>query len=166
MEKNIVTTKPCKKIVTKDTDGAENGWMLEVISDRDGFTSGLTGQAYISVADVGSKKGYHIHALATYHVTCIKGKVRSTIYMGFGKKNVIEFGDGDYKTIKYPPCSANLFENIGDEPAYVMIYRDISWSPDVHEQLDIAPERIDTKEAWEEIEAFCGKFKIVKPSVG
>ena len=132
--------------------------MLEIISDRDGFTKGLTGQAYISVAETGSVKGYHLHALATYHVTCIKGRIRSTIYTSRTEKQEFEIGDNNFITIQYPPGCPNLYTNIGTEPAYVLIYRDSSWSPDIREQLDIAPERIETEEAWEEIEKFCKKF--------
>jgi len=159
MESDFVKIKSCKKVGTKHTDGSPNGWLLEIISDRDGFTEGLTGQAYVTVIDPSVVKGYHIHALARYHVTCIKGKIRSTVYQSRTDKQSVEYGEGDFKTIKYPPGCAHLIENISSEPAYIIIYRDVSWNTDIHEQLDIAPERIETEEAWKEIEDFCKKFR-------
>src|SRR3989338_10825541 len=139
----IITIKPCKKVDTKHTDGVPNGWLLELQSDRDGFTDNIKGGFYLTVLDPGSVKGYHIHAVAEYHVTCMKGSVRSTVYRSRNEHETVTMGDGDFKTIKYPPGCAHLIENIGDGPAYVLIYRYPSWSPDVPEQLDIPPEEIE-----------------------
>src|SRR3989338_5558272 len=151
MKKNIITIKTCKEVATKHVDGSPNGWLLELQSDKDGFTENLRGSFYLTVCDNGAVKGYHIHALATYHVTCLKGKVRSTVYKSMAEKEVITMGDGDFKTIKYPPGCAHLIENIGTEPAYVFIYRYPSWDSKVKEQLDVAPEDIEKKETWEKI---------------
>ena len=155
----IIQTKPCKKIATKHTDGTSNGWILELQSDKDGFTDKLVGSLYLTVCDPGVVKGYHIHALATYHVTCIKGKIRSTVYRSRTEKEVVEYGDRDFKTIKYAPGYAHLIKNIGDEPAYVLIYRYPAWSPDLPEQLDIAPEEIEKEETWEKIQKFVSQFR-------
>ncbi len=155
----IISIKPCKKVATKHTDGTPNGWLLEVQSDRDGFTEKLHGQVYLSVVSPGVVKGYHIHAVATYHVTCIKGRIRSTVYKDRTHKQEIELGDGDFKTIKYPPGCAHLIENIGEGQAYVLIYRYPSWSPELKEQLDIPPEEIDSKESWEKIQKFVSQFR-------
>src|SRR3989344_7249249 len=114
MAEDIISIKPCKKVETFHTDGTPNGWLLEIQSDRDGFTEKLHGQFYLTVVDPGVVKGYHIHAVATYHVTCLKGKIRSTVYKDRTHMEVVEFGDGDFKTIKYPPGCAHLIENIGD----------------------------------------------------
>jgi dTDP-4-dehydrorhamnose 3,5-epimerase-like enzyme len=159
MENDIITIKPCKKVATKHTDGTSNGWLLEVQSDRDGFTEELKGQFYLTVADPGSVKGYHIHAVATYHVTCLKGRIRSTVYKDKNSKQAVEMGDGDFKTIKYAPGGAHLIENIGNEPAYILIYRYPSWSLDLPEQLDVPPEEIETDAAWEKIDAFVKQWQ-------
>lgn len=158
MEKNFVQVKPCKQITTKHTNGSPNGWLLEVQSDRDGFTEQLVGSLYLSVVVPGTVKGYHIHAVAMYHITCIKGRIRSTVYRSRTEKEVVEYGDGDFKTIKYLPGCAHLIENIGDGPAYVLIYRYPSWSSGLPEQLDIPPEEIETDAAWSRITAFVRSF--------
>ena len=46
MENNIISIKPCKKVATKHTDGSPNGWLLEGVSEPDGFTEGTTRTAY------------------------------------------------------------------------------------------------------------------------
>ena len=155
----IINIKPCKKVVTKHIDGTLNGWLLEVQSDRDGVTKNLVGNIYLTVVDSGAVKGYHIHALASYHVTCLKGTVRSTVYTDRTHKETVKMGDDDFKTLIYPPGCAHLIENIDEGPAYVLIYRYPAWNPEVHEQFDIAPEEIDTEEAWEKIKNFISQFR-------
>ncbi|MFH1769761.1 MAG: hypothetical protein ABH833_03800 [Parcubacteria group bacterium] len=159
MSKEVIKIKESKKVDTKGVDGKLNGFVLEVLSEDDGFAEGLKGQVYLTVAGARVQKGYHIHALATYHVSCIKGKMKSTVYYSKNEKKEIEMGDGNFKVIKYPPGCAHLITNIGDEDAYVIIYRDIPWDPEVKEQLDIAPEDIETEEAWKKIKEFNKSFK-------
>ena len=158
MAEDIISIKPCKKVDTKHTDGVPNGWLLELQSDRDGFTKNLKGSFYLTVLAPGVVKGYHIHAVAEYHVTCLKGRVRSTVYRSIDEKQEIEMGEGDFKTIKYPPGCAHLISNIGEGEAYVIIYRYPAWSPDLPEQLDVAPEDIEKPETWEKIQNFVSQF--------
>ena len=159
MAEDIIKIKPCKKVVTKHLDGIPNGWLLEVQSERDGFAKDIRGQVYLTVVDPGVVKGYHIHAVAHYHVTCLKGRIRSTVYRSRTEKEMVEYGEGDFKTIKYPPGCAHLIENIGAEPAYVLIYRYPAWSPDLSEQLDVAPEEIEQEITWEKIQKFVSRFR-------
>lgn len=159
MEQDIITIKPCKKIITKHLDGVPNGWLLEVLSDRDGFAEDLKGQVYLTVVEPGVLKGYHVHAVARYHVTCLSGRIRSTVYRSRTEKQEVEYGEGDFKTIKYPPGCAHLIENIGADPAHVLIYRYPAWSLDLPEQLDIPPEEIEIPETWIKIENFVKQFK-------
>ena len=68
-------------------------------------------------------------------------------------------GDDDFKTVFVPRGCPHGIKNIGKEQALVLIYRYPSWSPDFKEQLDISPEDIETKEAWDRISEFVAKFK-------
>ena len=158
MEKNI-QIKDCKKIETRDAYGQPNGWVLEIVSDGDGFTQHLQGQMYLTVAAPRLFKGYHAHATADYFVTCIKGRIREIVYTGRTERKETEMGDGNFKTVFVPKGSPHAIENIGQEEAYVLIYRHPSWSPEIKEQLDIAPEDIDKEESWQKLEEFCSKFK-------
>ncbi|OGN30027.1 MAG: hypothetical protein A3A33_01740 [Candidatus Yanofskybacteria bacterium RIFCSPLOWO2_01_FULL_49_25] len=165
MDEKIIKIKPCKKVDTFHTDKTSNGWLLEIQSENDGFADALKGQFYLSVLAPGVVKGYHIHAVAHYHVTCIRGRIRSTVYRDRTHKETIEMGDlprgetdGDFKTIKYDPGYAHLLTNIGEGEAYVIIYRYPAWSLELKEQLDISPEEIETEEAWKKIDAFVRSF--------
>lgn len=155
-----IKIKPCKKIETFNSKKEPNGWLLELISDRDGFTKELRGQVYLTVARPGQFKGFHLHAAADYFVTCVKGKIKHIIYTGFGGCCEIEMGDGDFKTVFLPKGFPHGLENTGDEDAYVIIYRYPSWSPEFKEQFDISLEEIETKEVWEKINSFNEKFKL------
>lgn len=153
-----IKIKPCKKVGTFDSKKEPNGWLLELISDSDGFTKWLRGQAYLTVARPGQFKGFHLHAAADYFVTCIKGKIKQIIYTGPRKRHEIEMGDDDFKTVFLPKGFPHGLENIGAVDAYVIIYRYPSWSPDFKEQLDITPQDIETEEAWDKIDSFVKEF--------
>lgn len=159
MRKNIAKIKPCKFVKTFDSNGRPNGWLLELVSDKDGFTKHIKGQMYLTVAEPGKLKGFHLHALATYYVTCVKGKVREIIYKSRTEKQVIEMVDGDFKTVELPTGYPHAIENTGKEPAYVLIYRHPAWDPDVNEQLDISPAEIETEQAWKKIRKFIKSYE-------
>jgi dTDP-4-dehydrorhamnose 3,5-epimerase-like enzyme len=151
--------KPCKKVVTFDPKTKKkNGWLLEVISDTDSFTKHLHGQIYLTVANPGEFKGYHMHAGADYFVTCLKGKIKEIIYKSKDKKQEVIMGDGHFKTVFLPRGYPHAVQNIGKGPAYVLVYRYPSWSPKIKEQLDISRNRITTSDTWRNIRAFIKKF--------
>ncbi len=100
MEKDFVQIKNCKKVDTFDvTKTKVNGWLLEIASDKDGFTENLNGQMYITTINPGTKKGFHIHALATYHIICIKGNIKSVFYKDRFTKKIVQYGEKDFKII-------------------------------------------------------------------
>ncbi len=157
--KNIVKIKPCKKIITVDLKTKKpNGWVLEVVSDTDGFTKHLRGQVYLSVSNSGEFKGYHLHAGSDYFVTCLKGKIKEIVYKNIKDKQEIIMGDGDFKTVFLPKGYPHAFENIGNEPAYILVYRYPAWSPNIKEQFDIPKNQIKNPEAWKKIRAFIKNF--------
>lgn len=157
--KRTVKIKPCKKVETVGINNKPNGWLLEIVSDRDGFTKRLNGQVYLSVAAPGQFKGYHLHAVADYFITCLRGKVKHIIYTGPKKRREIKMGEGDFKTVFLPAGLVQGFKNVGKDDAYVLVYRYPSWSPDLREQLDIAPADITKKETWMRIKEFIKNFK-------
>lgn len=158
---DFVKIKPCKRLDTLTMDkSTPNGWLLEIISDLDGFTKNLKGQVYMTVLAPGIEKGYHIHAGAQYYITCIKGNLTSVIYKDRFNKQTIKSSEGDRKTYELPVGSAHLMSNKdGKEEAWVLCYRYPAWSLDFKEQLDILPEEIETEKAWEEINSFVEDFK-------
>lgn len=159
MEENIVRVKKAKKVDTLDAHGKPNGFLLELVSDLDNFTTHIKGQLYVSVANPGEIKGFHMHALADYYVICVKGTIKEIVYRDKNSRAEIIMGDGDFKMVEVPRGYPHAVQNIGGVPAYVMIYRHPAWDPNVKEQLDISPEDIETDEAWEKIEAFKKQFE-------
>lgn len=159
MEKDFVKIKPCKKVDTLSAEKKPSGWLVEIISDKDGFAKNLNGQVYMTTINPGVEKGYHIHAVARYYITCIRGRIKSIIYRDQFMKQTIELGDDDFKTYELIPGTAHCMVNIGDEEAYILCYRFPSWSVDLKEQLDIKPREIETKEAWKKINKFVKSFK-------
>jgi quercetin dioxygenase-like cupin family protein len=109
-------TKSCKKIQTED-----KGWLLEILSDQDGF-SDIKGQVYLITINPGKTKGPHSHPETDYYVSCIKGLVKYSI----GNDTMI-MGDDDFKIAFMPKGSSHSIENIGNDLAYVVIYRSISY---------------------------------------
>ncbi len=158
-EKHIVTTRPCKHVETKGRSGKANGWLLELFSDKDGFTKHIKGQVYLTVAKPGVVKGYHLHAQSDYFVTCIKGTVKEIIYKSKTEKEEVLMGDGDFKTVFLPKGHPHAIQNVGKTPAYVLVYRYPAWNPKKPEQLDIHEDEIETDGAWKKIRAFMKAFK-------
>lgn len=156
--KSIARIKPCKKIVTFDAKKKRKGWLLEVVSDRDGFTKHLKGQVYMTVINPGVFLDYHMHAGADYFVTCLKGRVKEIIYKSRTQKQEVIMGDGNFKTVFLPKRHPHAIQNLGKEPAYILVYRYPAWSPKYKEQFDIPRERITSADAWRDIRAFIKKF--------
>ena len=159
MEKDFIKIKPCKKIETFDADKNSNGWVLELVSDKDKFTKHIKGQLYLTVAAPGSFKGFHIHALADYFITCITGEITDIVYYNKDTKREIKAGDGNFKTVFVPKGCPHGNKNAGNKPAYVLVFRYPAWDPNIKEQLDIDPEEIETKKSWLKIKKFIEQFK-------
>ena len=157
--RDFITSKSCNKIKTKDDSGHSNGWLLEILSERDSFSGDLKGQIYLSVVLPGAIKGYHLHADADYFVTCIKGKVREIIYRNKNNRQIIEMGDGNYKTVHLPKRYPHAIKNVGSQPAYVLVYRHPAWEPAIGDQLDIPIHEITKDKSWSLIKQFLKKFK-------
>jgi len=131
-----IATNKCEKIETKDEQSKPNGWVLEIASDRDGFTQNIDGQVYLTVVKPGTQKGFHLHKLKTNHITCIKGFLTVGVYDG---KSVEEFkiGEDNFETVKVEPNTPLALYNRGEEDAYVINYCFPAYDPNVREQEEI-----------------------------
>ena len=53
-------TKVCKRVVTKDLTGQDNGLLVEIASTKDGWSRFLdNAQIYLPTLVPGKKKGFH-----------------------------------------------------------------------------------------------------------
>lgn len=146
--------KDCKRVETYNSYKDANGWLLEMMSDQDGWTENLKGQIYMSVVAPRNHKGFHVHARAMYHFVCVRGNVRSVIYTSLDEKREIEMGENSFKAIKVFPGEAHCLINDSDETAYILTYRDPAWTEEDPDILTVSPSEINTREAWDKIDYF------------
>ncbi len=147
-------SKTCRKVATTDAAGKPNGWLVELYSERDGFTEGLRGQVYATIIAPHTAKGYHVHAKAFGHFTCIVGRVRSVVIGRDGDRRQTLLDDENLRTVKVWPGEAHCLFNESDAPATIINFRTPAWSPDGPEQLTIAPSVIDDPASRASIKQF------------
>lgn len=147
-------SKTCRKVATTDARGKPNGWLVELYSDRDGFTEGLCGQVYATVIAPHATKGFHVHARALGHFTCVLGAVRSVVVGRDGACRQTQLDDQTLRTVKVLPGEAHALFNDQDASATIINFRTPAWSPGDPEQLTIAPEQIDEPATRARIERF------------
>jgi len=131
-----IETKPCKKVVTKDVGGEENGFLLELLSKRDGLIKQPQfEQFYLATCKPKMIKGFHVHNKKTMYYTVIKGKVKVVVFDG---KKYHEFvvGDENFMTIKIPPKHPCGWKNIGEEDAYLINYVHPAFDPNDPDTFD------------------------------
>lgn len=126
----------CKKINTKDALGKNNGWLLELNSDKDSWTEFIRGQVYLTVVYPKKQKGFHLHKLKTNHITCIKGSVTVAVFNG-KKTETFKIGENNFQSLKIPPGLPLAIYNSGNENAYVINYCYPSYDPKIKEQEEI-----------------------------
>ncbi|KKR88708.1 MAG: hypothetical protein UW43_C0002G0018 [Candidatus Yanofskybacteria bacterium GW2011_GWA1_44_21] len=158
MEKAFIKTKPCKKIETFDADKKPNGWVLEIVSDKDNFTKHIRGQIYLTVVEPGLFKGYHVHAAADLFITCLDGQVASIIYKNKNTKREIPMGGDNFKTVFVPKGYLHGIKNIGKSQAKVLVYRYPAWMPALEEQLFVSSKNVGNGETWIKIKKFLKEF--------
>ena len=64
----MILQENAKKVITKDANGKENGFLIEL------FKSGEKTLVYLSAALPGAFKGYHLHRVREARYICLKGK--------------------------------------------------------------------------------------------
>lgn len=147
-------SKTCRKVATTDARGQPNGWLVELYSEHDGFTEGLRGQVYATIIAPHTAKGFHVHAKAYGHFTCVSGSVRSVVVGRDGVRRQTQLDDVQLRTVKVWPGEAHGLFNETDAPVTIINFRTPAWSPDDPEQLTIAPEQIDEPATRARIERF------------
>ncbi len=133
---NAISTKTCKRVETKDLQGKKNGWILEIASELDGFTTKFKGQVYVSVVKPKTLKGFHKHNLKTNHLTCIAG--RATLIAWYKKVfHEFNFGEDNFITIRIPPKIPIALYNRGKTDAYIINCCNPPYHANVLEQEDL-----------------------------
>lgn len=124
----LATTEPAKKVQTRDHQGEENGFLIELFKDRE--TQQKT-EVYLTAAKPGAFKGYHLHRVRAARYVAIKGKMKITLYAP-GDPNSKEehiLDASNPSRLFIPKDIATGLENIGDEEAWLVNYPDPAYDP-------------------------------------
>ncbi len=126
-----------KSVQTYDHSGDTNGFLLEIDSIRDSFIDepGVQ-QVYMTVCDVGKKKGLHEHAHKEDNFCCVSGNCEIVLYKD-GEFTTIPMGRGDYKTVKIPPGIAHGIKCVGDQPAHIVNCTYPPYDPNKPDQIEV-----------------------------
>jgi dTDP-4-dehydrorhamnose 3,5-epimerase-like enzyme len=144
MEINELKLEPAKKVLTKDHQGKENGWLMELFKDKE---TGQKTEAYLTAALPGAFKGYHLHRIRAARYVAIKGKMKITCYENkSGKWVSTEFilEAGKTERLFIPKNVATGLENIGTEEAWLINYPDPAYDPSLKdEQVEYTKEELE-----------------------
>jgi len=112
-----------KNITTTDTNGENNGSVLEIQSDLHGFMipgvspqidAGIQ-QVYMTMCRPGMKKGLHWHKIKEDNFTCIAGNAIVCLE-NKGRFLYIPMGETfGYRTVKIPPGVSHGIQNASTE---------------------------------------------------
>lgn len=130
-------TKSCKRVVTTDFSGGDNGLLVEIASTRDEWSKFLNNaQIYMTTLLPKMRKGWHLHHKKENQVTCIKGKVILGVWDG---KEIEEFRLDALEplTVRIPKEHALCFYNPGGEEAYILNLCSPPYDPQDPEQEEI-----------------------------
>lgn len=137
-----------KKVITKDINGNDNGYLIELATD------GRRTTAYLTVAYPGCFKGFHCHFVREANYTCIKGKAKIILITWAGKEEYI-LDANEPQRLHIPINIPTAFVNEGEEDAFIVNVPIPAYDPALKdEQLDFTEE-----EAIEWVKKFRGEPK-------
>ncbi len=131
-----IRTVSHKKFVTKDDDGAANGFLVPLYNIHEKFFADGKDpqQVYLTTVLPGKVKGPHLHFIRTGFFTCIKGNVRVILKVD-GEYQIFFSGeDYEYQSIEVPTGIPAAVECLGDEEAYLLNMPNPAWTPEMNDE--------------------------------
>lgn len=126
-----------KKVKTFDSNGNENGFLIELTKDGKLTTS------YLSCCYPKAFKGYHLHKVREANYICIKGSVIVIMYIK-GVKFRINLNANEPTRLNIPINVPTGLLNNGDEEAWIINNPSPAYDPDlIGEQVDYTQEEVD-----------------------
>ena len=134
-----VGIKKNSKIVTKNHDGTENGFLVPIYNIHDAFPnqSQRPEQVYMTVAKPGEIKGPHLHKIRWGLFTCVKGNVKIVCKTVDGYEEHFSGEDYDYASVQVPAGIPNVLVNIGHEDCYILNMPSPAWTADMNDDFDV-----------------------------
>lgn len=132
-----IRRESCKKVTTKDSQQAPNGFLVELYKD------GPKTVLYLTAAYPKAFKGYHRHTVRASHYVCLRGRMKITVVEG--KEKVEHILNGDQPERLYLPTNVWIgLENIGDEEAWLINFPEPAYDPSLAgEQEEQTAEEIE-----------------------
>jgi dTDP-4-dehydrorhamnose 3,5-epimerase len=126
-----------KKVITRDSSGKTNGYLVELFKDGDKTL------AYLTVAMPGAFKGYHLHRVRAARYVCLRGKMKIILYQDRKRSEYILDADQPQRMF-IPKNVATGLENIGDEEAWLVNYPDPPYDPNLKdEQVEYTQQELE-----------------------
>ena len=131
-----IKIKKNPKIITKDSQGKENGFLLPIYNINDDFfeKGKEPKQVYLTVISPGKIKGPHLHFIRTGCFTCIKGNTRFVLKTKEGYNTIYSGESHDYKTVIVPKGVAAALQNLGTEDAFILNMPSPAWTSDMNDE--------------------------------
>ncbi|HVE56701.1 MAG TPA: WxcM-like domain-containing protein [Pyrinomonadaceae bacterium] len=125
-----------KKFVTKDDDGAANGFLVPLYNIHEKFFAAGKDpqQVYLTTVLPGKIKGPHLHFIRTGFFTCIKGNVRVILKIDGEYQTFFSGEDHEYRSIEVPTGIPAAVECLGDEEAYLLNMPNPAWTPEMNDE--------------------------------
>lgn len=136
---SLAISEQAKKVKTRDHNGNENGFLVELYKDGDKTT------AYLTAAAPGAFKGYHLHRVRAARYVCVRGKMKIILYKpGTTVREEYILDASNPSRLFIPKNIATGLENIGDEEAWLINYPDPPYDPSLKdEQVEYSQEELE-----------------------
>ena len=131
--------KSNKKIITYNTNGKENGFLVPIVNIHEKFPDQkhFPEQVYLTVAKPGEVKGPHLHKKRWGLFTCIKGDIKIVTRIDGHYEEYFSGENYNFSTIQIPAGIPNALINIGNEDAYVLNMPSPAWHIDDQDDWDV-----------------------------
>ncbi|MBI3968807.1 MAG: WxcM-like domain-containing protein [Chloroflexi bacterium] len=128
------------KIVTRDQDQRENGFLVPIFNVHDEWPAPEQHpkQVYLTVVSPGCVKGPHLHLERWGLFTCIKGNVKVVVRTETGYEEYLTGEDHQYATIQVPAGTPAALQNVGESDAYVLNMPAPAWRPDDQDEHPVS----------------------------
>jgi len=141
---SLATTEEAKKISTRDHQGQDNGFLIELFKDNN---SGQKTEVYLTAAVPGAFKGYHLHRVRAARYVALKGIMKITLYKpgdpNSKEEHILDSNAPTPTRLFIPKEIATGLENIGDEEAWLVNYPDPAYDPSLtDEQVEYTEEEL------------------------
>lgn len=135
-------TEVAKRVTTKDLDGNENGFLIELFKSKDNTKT----EVYLSAATPGAFKGYHLHRVRAARYMCVRGSMKIILYVNGKREEHILTEDNNVR-LYIPKNIPTGLMNIGEVDGWLVNYPDPAYDPNLKdEQVDFTEEQCENGE--------------------